>query len=572
MTYIPQVVGITDSTIDSGAEPLLTIRQMYISGGGSGFISGDVGATVTLTGGTYTTQATGIIASVGGGSITALSFGTVGVYTVLPSSPYAITGGSGTGATVALGTMGAPLILQQGAAGFSTPMTGFTISIWTTMLYNCWDIIENLPGVEIWGTELWLYDASSDLIYNASFTPPFASSTEPMIHWMFAVDVPSQTAQLYINDAPATLDTSINPAGWHSTNPILNSSSSLWTIGSAVGNGRNGGGVNLISLWMSDGYTDISDETFRRNFINSDLSVVDPATYPSAQLSFYTEPGDAPSEFANNQGTGGAFTVFGGTLRWAEQVVSDVSLIPFLVADGDYVHTFSGAESGVPFDGSLQGSWAGDTPDYTTRPFGGVDYPTVVTEPSNGMLTLNTDGTFTYTANSDFVGTDTFQYTVEESMPSPCQAPGYSASPCDVSITVEAPPPTPVLSLVSLYAFDDGLGDDYGFNAESDFPTNFTQLSQAIWCCQDVHINSPSGADLPPAVSFDFSPSQISIAMYGVDGSLRFSGTWAVADPVGEYQVLFSIDSEAQTYTLYVNNVVPTGSPTWGAAGTIGWA
>ena len=38
----------------------------------------------------------------------------------------------------------------------------------------------------------------------------------------------------------------------------------------------------------------------------------------------------------------------------------------------------------------------------------------LVTEPSNGMLTLNRDGSFTYTPNAGFIGTDTFTYLAEE--------------------------------------------------------------------------------------------------------------------------------------------------------------
>ncbi|MDB5290618.1 MAG: outer rane adhesin like protein [Phycisphaerales bacterium] len=36
------------------------------------------------------------------------------------------------------------------------------------------------------------------------------------------------------------------------------------------------------------------------------------------------------------------------------------------------------------------------------------------TNPSHGMLTLNSDGTFTYTANADFTGQDTFTYTATD--------------------------------------------------------------------------------------------------------------------------------------------------------------
>ncbi|APD08010.1 non-specific serine/threonine protein kinase [Flavobacteriaceae bacterium UJ101] len=37
------------------------------------------------------------------------------------------------------------------------------------------------------------------------------------------------------------------------------------------------------------------------------------------------------------------------------------------------------------------------------------------TQPSNGTVTMNSDGTFTYTPDSDFIGTDTFSYTIQDS-------------------------------------------------------------------------------------------------------------------------------------------------------------
>ena len=39
---------------------------------------------------------------------------------------------------------------------------------------------------------------------------------------------------------------------------------------------------------------------------------------------------------------------------------------------------------------------------------------TVTGGPSNGSLTNNGDGTFSYTGNTDFVGGDSFTYTVED--------------------------------------------------------------------------------------------------------------------------------------------------------------
>ena len=43
---------------------------------------------------------------------------------------------------------------------------------------------------------------------------------------------------------------------------------------------------------------------------------------------------------------------------------------------------------------------------------GGVGVVTEVTDPANGTVTIESDGTVTYTPDPDFNGTDSFEYTV----------------------------------------------------------------------------------------------------------------------------------------------------------------
>lgn len=57
---------------------------------------------------------------------------------------------------------------------------------------------------------------------------------------------------------------------------------------------------------------------------------------------------------------------------------------------------------------------------------------TLVTGPSNGTLTLNPDGSFTYTPNDDFVGTDSFTYEANDGQ--------LDSSVATVSITVKQDP------------------------------------------------------------------------------------------------------------------------------------
>jgi len=68
-----------------------------VASGGTGYVIGDV---LTVSGGTSTVPAQLTVSSIGtSGVITAVNVTNAGTYTVIPSSPAAVTGGSGTGAT-----------------------------------------------------------------------------------------------------------------------------------------------------------------------------------------------------------------------------------------------------------------------------------------------------------------------------------------------------------------------------------------------------------------------------------------------------------------------------------------
>ena len=72
----------------------------------------------------------------------------------------------------------------------------------------------------------------------------------------------------------------------------------------------------------------------------------------------------------------------------------------------------------------------------------------VASEPSNGTLVLNSDGTFTYTPNADFSGTDSFTYRVSDGTD--------TSSPVTVEITVNEVDDTPVAE-----------SDSYSVNADA---------------------------------------------------------------------------------------------------------
>ena len=65
------------------------------------------------------------------------------------------------------------------------------------------------------------------------------------------------------------------------------------------------------------------------------------------------------------------------------------------------------------------------------------------TEPANGTLTLNSDGSFTYTPNEGFTGTDTFEYQVND--------PRGGTDTATVTVTVtDTPPPTTTTTTITV--------------------------------------------------------------------------------------------------------------------------
>jgi hypothetical protein len=593
-TFIQQVVGLSDTVNPTNSSQntyavvnMLPDISTGSPGTGTGFVSGDVGAIVTLTGGTYTTQAQAMITSVSGGKITGLSMTQVGYYTTLPTglaNAWSISGGSGTNAKVCIDRAWVPELVRTGNIGFSTPLTSFTACAWVTTPAYSGGLINNTMLLTTFSGSLFfgglilsvdhidLLDSNGNPIFYGAWNYDSAPVGPTAAYClMVSVNTSTQTLQVYINDSPATVFPPQSGEGiWHSSNPIRNTAAADWHV-TGIPFGGIGGGA-LISLWVAEGYNDLSNAAYRRNFINSDLRQIDPATYPSAQINLYTEPGDSPSAFATNHGTGGALTLIGGPLRWAKSILTEMSPFSFLTTSD---HTFS-VDGNTTLNATVSGqvgalgptgSGSGGATDFTYRPFASLSFAHT-TSPSNGSLTFNSDGSFSYTPSAGWSGTDTFTYTATEAMPSPAQAPGYSATQT-VTINVSPPPPTPELKLVSLYAFEQP-DSSYGFYASSDFPDTFSQFSISVWCCRSVHIQSPKALSAY-GVMLDFSPTTISISLHDVDDTLRFAGTWSVTSPTIEYQVLFSVDTQAQTYALYVNDQVAAGSPTWGASGSIGF-
>ncbi len=77
-----------------------------------------------------------------------------------------------------------------------------------------------------------------------------------------------------------------------------------------------------------------------------------------------------------------------------------------------------------------------------TAPSGGSLEATLTTAPSNGTVTLNTDGTFVYTPTADFFGTDSFVYTVTEIDTDGTTELGSANGTATINVTPVNDPPT----------------------------------------------------------------------------------------------------------------------------------
>jgi hypothetical protein len=146
-------------TTASGTVTTLAVYQATLVSGGTGYTAGDI---ITVVGGSGGSAQQLQVLTVSGGVIQTISGLTIntGVYTSLPSSPAAVTGGTGSGATISLtyrlvggttgltiGTAGSGYVEQptvtfsggggSGAAAYATVGAGTTIkSVGSTMSFT----------------------------------------------------------------------------------------------------------------------------------------------------------------------------------------------------------------------------------------------------------------------------------------------------------------------------------------------------------------------------------------------------------------------------------------------------
>ena len=124
----------------------------------------------------------------------------------------------------------------------------------------------------------------------------------------------------------------------------------------------------------------------------------------------------------------------------------------------------------------------------------------VVTSPTNGTLTINADGSFTYTPNAGFSGTDTFTYNDTDT-------PGQTSNTATVTITVNP------VAVADSYTVSAGTpltttagaghpGHDQGTTlTKNSLVTNPANGSLALNCGRVVHLHGERGASAAPTRS-----------------------------------------------------------------------
>jgi VCBS repeat-containing protein len=157
----------------------------------------------------------------------------------------------------------------------------------------------------------------------------------------------------------------------------------------------------------------------------------------------------------------------------------------------------------------------------------------LVSGPSHGTLTLNADGSFNYTPDANFNGSDSFSYKANEGV--------ADSNVVTVSITVNAENDPPVIT-------SDGGGD----TATLSVAENSTAVTTV------TAIDPDSGANLVFSISGGADAGLFSID--AATGALRFltapdfeAPRDANADNVYEVRVQASDGSLVDTQTLYVN-------------------
>lgn len=214
------------------------------------------------------------------------------------------TGGTGTQGFPASGVNFSTLLYSQWVCGSNVVLSGF--SGWPSM-----DPVFSSGAT--WfsfgiGIPINLASYAHGAFFTGSF--PIAATAGVRTHMMCSVDTQTNSIQVYLNDAPATVTgtwTGAVGANWFN---LTTSNGFAFNVSGVVASG-NYPGVGDIWCAHTPGFVDLSIIANRRKFINSDLTPVDLGTDGSSafgyqpQMYFTMRPGGVPGDILINRGTGG---------------------------------------------------------------------------------------------------------------------------------------------------------------------------------------------------------------------------------------------------------------------------
>jgi len=174
----------------------------------------------------------------------------------------------------------------------------------------------------------------------------------------------------------------------------------------------------------------------------------------------------------------------------------------------------------------------------------------VATQPSNGTLTLNPDGSFNYTPNQGFVGTDSFTYNAND---------GYltSATPATVTLTITTQPP-----LANNDSYSGNAGQALTVTAAQGVLANDTDPNGYPLTAGVVSGTSNGTLTFNPDGSFNYTPNQ------GFAGTDSF--TYEANDGISNSNpatVTITVTNQPpvannDTYVTYLNQTLGTSATT----------
>ena len=175
---------------------------------------------------------------------------------------------------------------------------------------------------------------------------------------------------------------------------------------------------------------------------------------------------------------------------------------------------------------------------------------TVATNPTNGTVTLNTNGTYTYTPGTDFNGTDTFTYTVTDS--------SGASSNATVTITVTAVNDAPVNTLPSAQSVNEDTNLPISGLSVHDVDGNLSTVRLTV-LHGGVTVNLAGGASISSgangAASLTLSGSETQINAALATLVYRGAQDWNGADTLSVLSTDSNGLSDSDNLTITVNPI-----------------